>query len=92
MAAVGHVPDDGLPGVELSGRASAANLLHEEYRDDRYVAALKLEGSEARLFYLVRAVTPGTYTVPPPQVEDMYRPELRAVGKTPVESITVVQP
>ena len=39
-----------------------ANLLHEEYRDDRYVAAMNSDGGEAKLFYLVRAVTPGTYT------------------------------
>ncbi len=79
-------------GVALDDRASAATLLHEEYRDDRYVAALKLQGGEAKLFYLVRAVTPGTYVVPPPQLEDMYRPELRAVGKVSPESIRVVQP
>jgi len=78
--------------VMLDDRASAANLVHEEYRDDRYVAALKLTGGEAKLFYLVRAVTPGTYTVPPPQLEDMYRPELRAIGKTSQETIKVVQP
>ena len=52
---------------------------HEEFRDDRYVAALKLDqGQQAHVFYLVRAVSPGTFRVPPPQVEDMYRPELRA--------------
>lgn len=80
-------------GVNLSDRAGAADVRHEEFRDDRYVAALNLRrGSTARLFYLVRAVTPGTYTVPPPMVEDMYRPELRGVGRAVPESITVVQP
>src|SRR3546814_15700790 len=78
---------------EITGRARAADGLHEEYRDDRYVAALKLgAGRTARLFYLVRAVTPGTYTVPPPLVEDMYRPDLRGVGKAVPETIRVVQP
>ena len=68
-------------------------MVHEEYRDDRYVAALKLDaGSKARVFYLVRAVTPGTYTVPPSLVEDMYRPQLRGVGKSTPATITVVQP
>jgi uncharacterized protein YfaS (alpha-2-macroglobulin family) len=57
------------------------------------VAALKLRaGSTARVFYLVRAVTPGNYTVPPPLVEDMYRPDLRGVGRAVPERITVVQP
>ncbi|KFN44672.1 hypothetical protein N789_01280 [Arenimonas oryziterrae DSM 21050 = YC6267] len=79
-------------GVSLDERGSQATIVHEEYRDDRYVAAVKLSYDTAKLFYLVRAVTPGTYVVPPPQVEDMYRPELRAVGRTTVENITVVQP
>jgi uncharacterized protein YfaS (alpha-2-macroglobulin family) len=44
------------------------------------------------VFYLVRAVTPGTYRVPPPLVEDMYRPDLRGVGRSLPASLTVVQP
>lgn len=80
-------------GVNIGERGDSANVNHEEFRDDRYVAALKLNaGSKARVFYLVRAVTPGDYTVPPPLVEDMYRPDLRGVGKAVPERITVVQP
>lgn len=82
-----------IEGVTLSERSGAADLQHEEFRDDRYVAAINLEGgAKARLFYLVRAVTPGTYTVPPPQVEDMYRPNLRAVGRPVPTEVTVVPP
>lgn len=56
-------------------------LKHQEFRDDRYVAAVDVSGYETRhLLYLARAVTPGTYRVPPPQVESMYRPTWRAVG------------
>jgi uncharacterized protein YfaS (alpha-2-macroglobulin family) len=79
-------------GVSLSDRGSEADIVHEEYRDDRYVAAIKLGYGSAKLFYLVRAVTPGTYVVPPPQVEDMYRPDLRGVGEVSPTSITVVAP
>lgn len=80
-------------GIAISDRGSAADVKHEEFRDDRYVAALKLErGSTAKVFYLVRAVTPGTYTVPPSLVEDMYRPDIRGVGKASPATITVVQP
>jgi uncharacterized protein YfaS (alpha-2-macroglobulin family) len=80
-------------GIILSDRSNAADVAHEEFRDDRYVAALTLEkGQSANLFYLVRAVSPGTFLVPPPQVEDMYRPEVRGVGKSVPESITVVEP
>jgi uncharacterized protein YfaS (alpha-2-macroglobulin family) len=80
-------------GIDIGDRGDSANVRHEEFRDDRYVAALKLDaGSTAKVFYLVRAVTPGNYTVPPPLVEDMYRPDLRGVGKAVPERITVVQP
>lgn len=61
-----------------------ASLKHQEFRDDRYVAALNLSGyGTTHLLYLARAVTPGTYRVPPPQVESMYRPNWQAVGQTP---------
>lgn len=80
-------------GLSVNDRGDAANIKHEEFRDDRYVAALKLSrGSTAKVFYLVRAVTPGTYRVPPPLVEDMYRPDLRGVGRSLPASLTVVQP
>ncbi|RZZ87518.1 alpha-2-macroglobulin family protein [Pseudoxanthomonas winnipegensis] len=81
-------------GITLTERGEAAEVKHEEFRDDRYVAALRLGrgGSGAKVFYLVRAVTPGTYTVPPPLVEDMYRPDIRGVGTSTPTTITVVQP
>jgi alpha-2-macroglobulin len=67
-------------------------LAHEEFRDDRYVAAVDIDPFQpAVLFYLARAVTPGTFKVPNALVEDMYRPYLRAVGE-PFQAITVVQP
>ena len=82
-----------IDGVALSDRAGQADLRHEEYRDDRYVAALSLgQGATARLYYLVRAVTPGTYTVPPPQAEDMYQPTLRGTGLAKPAAITVAPP
>ena len=50
-------------------------------RDDRYVAAVTRKGGESfRLAYLVRAVTPGTFRVPAPYVEDMYDPAVQARG------------
>jgi len=80
-------------GITLTERSSAAEVKHEEFRDDRYVAALSLDkGSNAHVFYLVRAVTPGTYSVPPPLVQDMYRPEIRGIGKSTPASIKVIQP
>ena len=82
-----------IDGIDLEQHASAADIVHEEYRDDRYAAALSLQrGSKAHVFYIVRAVTPGTYTVPPPLVEDMYRPAVRGIGEVEPAHITVVEP
>jgi hypothetical protein len=62
---------------------------YEEFRDDRYVAAIDRNASgfdnSARDFtfaYLVRVVSPGTYKVPAVSIEDMYKPQYRASGKT----------
>jgi len=54
---------------------------HKEYRDDRYVAAIELKKwGTTHLFYLARAVTPGTYSTPPVYVEDMYRPFIQGIS------------
>jgi len=47
-------------GINITDRGDAADVKHEEFRDDRYVAALRLSagGRGAKVFYLVRAVTP----------------------------------
>lgn len=61
------------------------NPAHVEFRDDRFVAAFDEEGSANRsykLAYVVRAVSPGSYVLPPAYVEDMYRPYLTARGDT----------
>jgi alpha-2-macroglobulin len=51
---------------------------HEEYRDDRFVAAFDRSPDQPAFFtvaYVVRAVAPGRYVHPPAQIEDMYAPE-----------------
>jgi uncharacterized protein YfaS (alpha-2-macroglobulin family) len=54
---------------------------YEARRDDRYVAAVDLLPEEVfTVAYVVRAVTPGEFLVPPPFVEDMYAPEVFARG------------
>ncbi len=56
-------------------------LVHAEYREDRFAAAAHLyKDREFNLFYVVRAVSPGTFTVPPPFAESMYKPEIRGFG------------
>lgn len=82
-----------IDGITIAERATAADLRHEEFRDDRYVAALDLRaGQKARLFYLVRAVSPGRYGVPPPTAHDMYRPTLRGSGHAVPGQIEVTVP
>jgi uncharacterized protein YfaS (alpha-2-macroglobulin family) len=69
---------------ELSWISELTMPTYAEFLDDRYIAALDLDGDyDNRRFtlgYMVRAVTPGTFTVPAPVVEDMYAPEIRARG------------
>jgi uncharacterized protein YfaS (alpha-2-macroglobulin family) len=80
---------DGKPLHELR---DATQVKYQEYRDDRFVTALdQMPWNSGHLFYLVRAVTPGVYQVPPPIVEDMYRPEIRAIGHS-LQPIEVINP
>ncbi|OLF77734.1 alpha-2-macroglobulin [Maricaulis sp. W15] len=54
-----------------------------EIRDDRYAAAMDLTHRRPRrLAYIVRAVTPGEYTLPGAVVEDMYRSDVFARSET----------
>lgn len=74
-------------------RSYSANVRFQEYREDRYVAAISLDaGSEVNLYYLVRAVSPGEYQIPATAIEDMYRPDLRAVTATPSAKLKVISP
>ena len=58
-------------------------VIHQEFRDDRYVAAIDTGWEkQAYVFYLARAVTPGEYKVPAPYAEDMYAPDTYAIGKS----------
>lgn len=69
---------------ELINDMQQATIKHLEFCDDRFVAAVDVEGYRpVTLLYLARAVTPGQYQVPAPQVESMYVPQWRALGATP---------
>jgi alpha-2-macroglobulin len=63
--------------------------IHVESRTEQYVAAFRFTTPtpEFSTAYLVRAVTPGLFTLPGAAVEDMYRPELRA--NTAAEKIAI---
>jgi hypothetical protein len=55
---------------------SDSRIKHVEFRDDRFVAAARIDGNVLHLFYRARVVTPGKFVVPPLYAEDMYRPDL----------------
>ncbi len=72
-----------LGGINPAAAMQSYNIKHIEFRDDRYVAALALSPHRVtHLFYILRAVSPGVYIVPPAYIEDMYRPQHNGVGLT----------
>lgn len=78
-------------GVNVAQAMADARIKHREFRDDRYVAAARLDDNLLNVFYLLRVVSPGRYVVPAPFAEDMYRPELRGIG-TAQPPVNIVDP
>lgn len=71
-----------IAGNTIEAMQQNHQIKHQEFLDDRFIAALDLQQNKPEhLFYLLRAVTTGSYTNPPPYVEDMYRPYIRAIGR-----------
>jgi uncharacterized protein YfaS (alpha-2-macroglobulin family) len=55
---------------------------HEEYRDDRYIAALEpYSNGDFAVAYSTRAVTKGKFNLPLAFINDMYKPKFRAFNK-----------
>ena len=76
-----NLQDNGTEVQEWLNQMQQADIQHMEFRDDRFVAAVAVSANQpVTLVYLARAVMPGTYRVPPSQVESMYVPGWRAVG------------
>jgi uncharacterized protein YfaS (alpha-2-macroglobulin family) len=73
-----------LKGTDLKAFAwldTSINPAHTAFRDDRFVAAFSRTNAGDKqpatytMAYVMRAVSPGSYTHPGAYVEDMYRPE-----------------
>ena len=76
-----NLQDNGSAVQEWLNQMQQADIQHMEFRDDRFVAAVAVNANQpVTLVYLARAVMPGTYHVPPSQVESMYVPGWRATG------------
>ena len=82
IEAIVRPEDAGRRGVySWLGDLEAPNVA--EVRDDRFVAAIDLRNRRAqRLAYIVRAVTPGSYTLPGAVAGDMYRADTFARSAT----------
>jgi uncharacterized protein YfaS (alpha-2-macroglobulin family) len=75
----------------LSWLPEEAQAQHAEFRDDKFVAAFDNPDGESKPFvaaYVVRAVTPGTFSHPPAVASDMYR--LDRFARTASGSMDVV--
>ena len=77
--------------VNLASAMANERIKHREFRDDRFVAAVRLDSNPMYLFYMLRVVTPGRFAVPGTFGEDMYRPGIRGHGPAG-EAVTVVDP
>ena len=74
-----------------SGGVWYAGIDRTEIRDDRVLLfATTLESGTHEYSYVARATAPGTFVVPPAQVEEMYRPEV--FGRNGTVRITVTPP
>ncbi|MFZ5668506.1 MAG: alpha-2-macroglobulin family protein [Pseudomonadota bacterium] len=73
-------PEDAKDGpFRFLGTLTGADV--QEARDDRFIAAVDLPGSQPfAMAYVARAVTPGDFFLPAPEVRDMYRPAVNARG------------
>ncbi|PVB60191.1 alpha-2-macroglobulin family protein [Labrenzia sp. 011] len=73
---------------DLGGLSFLSTVDEPEYSafyPDRFEVAVdqtRQRGKELTFAYLARAATPGTFAHPPASVEDMYRPERRAITAT----------
>jgi uncharacterized protein YfaS (alpha-2-macroglobulin family) len=73
-------PDDAQTGpFKFLGELTTADVA--EARDDRFIAAMDLGGGKPfALAYVARAVTPGDFFFPAPEVRDMYKPTVNGRG------------
>jgi uncharacterized protein YfaS (alpha-2-macroglobulin family) len=83
---------DGGSAENLDWVKASVTPSHTEYKDDQFVAAFERNGSDKAEFavaYVVRAVSPGKYILPPASIEDMYRPE--RFGRTGFGAVDIAE-
>ncbi|MCF2856741.1 MG2 domain-containing protein [Pseudoalteromonas sp. SMS1] len=75
----------------LPPNVNLADIEHQEYRNDRYVAAAELTKEKQQFAYLLRAEVPGVYGNPPTFLESMYRPQKHVLYRQYPSTLTIVR-
>jgi uncharacterized protein YfaS (alpha-2-macroglobulin family) len=78
----------------LSWITGGTPAVNSEFRDDRFNAAFVRTKESAPVFtvaYVVRAVSPGHYTLPQAKVEDMYRPDRFGTTATGIVEVSAAK-
>ncbi len=88
--------EDLLPGgfeivdesVQTGPRTGWGEIEYTDVREDRLLAFGTVTGDETEIRYRIKATNPGTYAVPPVQVEAMYHQKIRARGVSGAITVT----
>jgi len=78
-----EIENPALSGMDASDAlkwlGSKSPVSHSAYRNDRFVTALQRDENNSFIAtYIVRAVSRGSFTLPPAKIEDMYQPRYHA--------------
>jgi alpha-2-macroglobulin len=73
----------------IENKMARLNVIHSEKRDDRIIVFAGTEAGKApaSYCYAVRAITPGSYVLPPLEAECMYNSDIFFVGSESVLEI-----
>ena len=73
----------GVSKEEFSNLPKLSKSLYVSNNDDKFISFIEFDQVlyEFSQGYIVRAVTPGIYSVPPAYIEDMYQPNFFARGE-----------
>ena len=83
------------PTTTLKWLGKQTKTEHLAYRNDRFAAAIDISNDDNNSFkiaYVVRAVSAGSFTLPPAKIEDMYQPRYRAYSKFYTSRVEIKNP
>jgi len=83
------------PTTTLEWLGKQSKTEHLAYRNDRFAAAIDISNDDNNSFkiaYVVRAVSAGSFALPPAKIEDMYQPRYRAYSKFYTDRVEISNP